>query len=307
MRNRFALLAVSAAMLLPSVSSASLYINEVLFNPPGTDAPNEYVEIRGTPNAVLPSGTYLVGIEGDAASVGDVQNIFDLSGKTLGSNGFLVLLQKSNTYATSPLATVLTNSGTGAGWGSGAGSSVGHSADASATDIENVSNTLMLIQAATAPLLTDDIDANNDGTPDGAVFAGWTVLDAVGSLDNSAAGDFAYGLVNFINSTGGGVATSGTTVSTSFSPGYIGRIGDSTGATAADWVAGDTLGGTAPNFALDTDTDGDGVADFLNLSEPALAGSPLNHIGSSNPVVPEPATMFVLPLLGLVTLRRRTR
>ncbi len=42
-----------------------LFINEIMFNPDGADAPNEYLEFRGTPGAVLPVGTYFVGIEGD--------------------------------------------------------------------------------------------------------------------------------------------------------------------------------------------------------------------------------------------------
>ena len=61
-------------------------INELLVNPPGNDAPNEYIEIRGNANEVLAASTYLLGIEGDfGANAGDVQDIFDLSGLTLGS------------------------------------------------------------------------------------------------------------------------------------------------------------------------------------------------------------------------------
>ena len=36
---------------------AELVINEILFNPP-TDVPNEYIELRGTPNLILPAGTH---------------------------------------------------------------------------------------------------------------------------------------------------------------------------------------------------------------------------------------------------------
>jgi hypothetical protein len=66
-----------------------MYINEVLFNPPGTDAPNEYIELRGPANTTIPVGTYLVAIEGDAAdNPGDVQTIINVSGLSFGSNGF---------------------------------------------------------------------------------------------------------------------------------------------------------------------------------------------------------------------------
>src|SRR5262249_20446176 len=44
-----------------------LFINEILSDPPGADAPNQYVEIRGTPNQTIDNGTYLVAVEGDGA------------------------------------------------------------------------------------------------------------------------------------------------------------------------------------------------------------------------------------------------
>ena len=76
-----------------AAAAAPLFINEVLFNPAGTDIPNEYIELRGTPNAVLTNGTYLVAVEGDTnGNPGTLQNVFDLSGRIIGGNGFLVLL-----------------------------------------------------------------------------------------------------------------------------------------------------------------------------------------------------------------------
>ena len=93
-----------------------IYINEVLLNPPGTDAPNEYIELRGPASTVIPAGTYFVAIEGDAAdNPGDVKTIINLSGLTFGSNGFLVLLQNGNTYTTAAGATVVTSTTTGFG------------------------------------------------------------------------------------------------------------------------------------------------------------------------------------------------
>ncbi len=95
----YGLTIVTFAVALPAAGAA--VINELFVNPPGNDAPNEYIEIRGNANEVLPAGTYLLGIEGDfGANAGDVQDIFDLSGLTLGTNGFLVLLQKGNPYST---------------------------------------------------------------------------------------------------------------------------------------------------------------------------------------------------------------
>src|SRR5262249_55764390 len=77
-----------------------LYISEIFFDPPGTDAPNEYVEIFSTvPNFTIPTNTFLVGLEGDIAdNPGTVQDTFDLSGFVTGSNGYLALLELSQEY-----------------------------------------------------------------------------------------------------------------------------------------------------------------------------------------------------------------
>jgi Domain of unknown function (DUF4347)/Bacterial Ig domain/RTX calcium-binding nonapeptide repeat (4 copies) len=254
----------------------SIYINEILFNPPGADSPNEYIELRGTPGATIPTGTYLVGIEGDAGSSnpGDVQNIFDLSGKTFGSNGFLVLLQKSNTYSVNSSANKLTNSGTGNGWGNGGTSSISHNGD-SQTEIENASASFLLIQTGFAPSLSDDIDSNDDGTPDGSVYSSWTVLDSVAVLDGSSATDRAYGSIVFRKGTNGTAQSGATVVNTSFEAGYVGRWGDSTGSEATDWVAAvDNFGGSAPNWTLGTGSN--------SPSPGVFAGQALNHIGATN-------------------------
>ncbi|MEH2051545.1 beta strand repeat-containing protein [Nostoc sp.] len=259
---------------VPPIPPQPTLINEILFDPPSTDSPKEYIELRGTPGATLAPGTYLVGIEGDSGSSnpGNVQDIFDLSGKQFGSNGFLVLLQKGNTYAVNPNANVLTNTGTGAGWGSGASSSIGHTGQTGATDIENGSVSFLLIQTTTAPTLSNDIDSDNNGTADGSVYSNWTVLDSVSVLDGGTM-DIAYSSIVFRKgSTSGSVPANATVVDTSFIPGYVGRSGDTTGSTASDWLAS-VITGTAPNLSLGTAT---------NTSNGNFASQPLNHIGSTN-------------------------
>ena len=57
-------------------------IQTVMINPAGTVGTNQYVQITGTPNAVLASGTYLVGVSGTAATAGQVEDVFTLSGDT---------------------------------------------------------------------------------------------------------------------------------------------------------------------------------------------------------------------------------
>ena len=153
-----AILLVTLAMsfIVPATAAGPYYISEILMNPPGTDAPHEYIELRGTASATLPTGTYLVGIEGDSSGsgVGIVQTIFNLSGVSFGSNGYLVLRQFNSAHTTVAGANVLTS--TAAGWSGG----VGFTAE-SGTDIENPSVTFLLINAATAPAIASDIDSNN--------------------------------------------------------------------------------------------------------------------------------------------------
>ena len=249
--------------------SDSLFINEILFNPPGADAPNEYLEFRGAPSATIPAGTYLVAIEGDSAdNLGDVQTIINLSGLTFGTNGFLVLLQNTNTYTTVVGATVLTS--TTAGFGGLPGAIF--SADSVATDIEDASVTFMVIQTGTAPTLTSDIDTDDNGTPDGATFTGWSVIDSIGALDGSATTDRTYGAINYSNNTGTPGSAPGTPILVAFTASYLGRSGNTTGSTAADWVASGALGGAQPNWTLSA-----------TETEPiAFANQPLNHIGTTN-------------------------
>ncbi|QMS87192.1 DUF4347 domain-containing protein [Nostoc edaphicum CCNP1411] len=249
-----------------------ILINEILFDPPSADTSKEYIELRGTPGAILAPGTYLVGIEGDSTTnPGNVQDIFDLSGKQFGSNGLLVLLQKGNSYAVNPNTNVVTNTGTGAGWGSGTSSSLGHIGQANATDIENGSVNFFLIQTTTAPNLTNDIDSDNNGIADGAIYSNWTVLDSVSVLDGDAT-DIAYGSIVFRKGSVGSVPTNAAVIDTSFITGYVGRSGDTTGSTASDWVAS-LITGTAPNFSL---------GNAANTLPGNFASQPLNHIGDTN-------------------------
>ena len=243
-----------------------------MHNPEGTDAPNEYVEIKGTPGAVIPAGTYLVFIEGDAGTPnpGDLNSLFNLSGLTLGSNGYLLLLQTGHTYGTTPginpAATVVV--GTGAGFTG----LPGFASDAGG-DIENESYTALLVNSATAPALTTDIDSDNNGVADGATYASWTVLDAVATLDPLAT-DLGYAVAKFSDAE------------------WVGRpTGDPSGTAQADWVGAGFPGAQPAPYAL------------FGADPTGYEGELLDHLGGPNfpgpdPVVPD----LALPALGAVTM-----
>ena len=266
---------LTALLSLALNARAQIWINEVLFNPSGVDAPNEYIELRGAPNLLLPAGTYFVAVDGDTnGNPGTIQNVFDLSGRRIGGNGFLVLLQNSNSYAVSPNATVLVNTN-GPGFGSGSGSSVGHRGENGQTDLENPSVTFFLIQSTNYPTIGVDIDSNNDGTPDGALYASWNVFDSVAILDSDGFGDFGYGKINFRRSTApgnGATVISGIVVPVPFTAAYVGRTGDTIDWQASSWVAGANLIGNAPNWSLS-------LSDTVPNT---LAGAALNHLGLPN-------------------------
>ncbi|NJO03143.1 MAG: hypothetical protein HC880_16995 [Bacteroidia bacterium] len=255
-------------------TSATVRINEILFNSPDTDTQNEYIELRGDANTAIPANTYLVGIEGDGSSSGDVQTLFNLSGLSFGSNGLLVLLQNNNTYTVDANANTLTSNADG--W---SGFSF-YEADGNAVDIENSSVSFLLIQSNTAPQLADDIDQENDGTPDGTVYSGWTILDGVAVVD--LATDAAYAPVIFAQNGAAARPAASIVVDTEGNTAeYVARIASLNGATAEDWVGG-RVTGTEPNFSL---TAGQVVP-------AAFSGQALNHIGSANPDIPSPTLAF---------------
>jgi hypothetical protein len=297
-------LALLLAPLAPWVAPATptqaavgdLYINEILFNPGNAaeDSVREYVELRGTPGLTMPNGTFLLAVEGDATALtvptpnpGDVRNIFDLSNKTVGGNGLMVLLPKNSIYASSvisePVAgpTVYINEGTGEGFGNGATSSIGHRADGAIVSIEDTSVSFFLVQndGSFTLNLSTDLDPDDDGTP--TIPAGLTILDSVGITDSEAE-DFGYGQIVFRRNSATTVNPGATIVQTevlgnpAFTAEYVARIGTSTGFAADEWVASNIGGTVAEGLTLGN-----------NQTVPdSLENTRLNHVGALNPGAP---------------------
>ena len=193
------------------VAAPTLEISELMLNPPGFDDPNQYLEIRGPSAAenggvpyTIPANTFLVSLSGNQQvqtigntltpyPAGTVYDTFALGGVTLGSNGYLVILQNGNSYndfpddgglgLVDPSAAVEDNGVdangnpipyAGLGFGNNAvapGSSpVQHSALFRTNDIDlfKPSATYMLVQSPTAaddPLPGDELDQAANQTP----------------------------------------------------------------------------------------------------------------------------------------------
>ncbi len=159
-------------------ASAQLLLNEVNVNPGGTDGPCEYVELRGTPGAIV-ENVHFVSLEGDT-NKGQATFVitFGVPGPAIGSNGLLVVVGAapcgSRTYPAG--TTVLATS----------------SLDIAAGALQNGSNSFLLISSATAIAPSTDLDTNDDGVLE--LPAGATVLDSIAWTDGGA-GDVLYGAV----------------------------------------------------------------------------------------------------------------
>lgn len=217
------------------------YINEIYFDPPGSggDLVFEYIELRGAPSASL-ADHYLIQVENEGADPGGIDMIFDLGNYSFGSNGFLTLRQNNptpNQFTVDPNSTNIVNT-VDAGWGEGSFGAVAVDDDDDGK-IENSGGTFMLIRndSGSAPTLLDDLDVDNNGldVPTGAV--GWTIVDSIGvhSEFGEAALGRLYSPVNFGPEATTNIEPGATYLGVGFEIEYLGRWGNSTGQTTADW------------------------------------------------------------------------
>jgi CHRD domain/FG-GAP-like repeat len=160
-----------------SMSASAQLINELDINPGGTDQPCEYVELKGTPGAII-ENVHFVAFEGDGAPSGTADFVvtFGVPGPAFGSNGLIVITGTAacgtRTYApeTTRLQTTLLDATNG---------------------LENGTISFLLISTPTAITANTDYDTDNNGTLE-ALPAGATILDAV-SFNDGGVGDLTYG------------------------------------------------------------------------------------------------------------------
>lgn len=247
-----------------------------------------YLELRGPKNGVVPEGTYFVVADEYWFRHGEVNQVFDLGGLSFGSNGFMVFVTNGATYAIHPDSSV---------YRSQTNSFAGLPEDIHTSD-EDFWDTLggkayMLIQSDVAPLLTDNIDVDEDGfiDPDG-VAANWNVVDSISMQNRFSSTDHAYGDIVF-REEGGDiniVTKPGVPIVLIEDVAYAGRIGDSVGSDADDWIAGPTQNS---GTALEIVSGNQGPPSIV-----AFQGLPLDHLGESNFVGGVRGAIFESPPSG---------
>ncbi len=152
---------IACFTIISTFLNAQLLLNEILVNPPGSDNPFEFIELRGTPGTTL-NNVFLCVFEGDSASAGNCDLSIPLNDVTIGSNG-LIFVGTSIGYPNIPSETYFKDTLLFAIPG-------GY--------LENGSTTFALVFSTVNIIEDADYDFDNDGNldlPQGAVL-----LDAVG-------------------------------------------------------------------------------------------------------------------------------
>lgn len=169
MKKKFLAAALSALVAgAASAQSPSVWLSEVLVNPPGTDNGFEYVEIASSIPSMSLSGFFLLVVEGDGAAAGVVDMRIDLSNMSTGTNNLLLIRDAATVIAPGPES----------------GTSIVVSDFV--PDLENGTQTYILC-FGNPPALLADVDSNNDGVLDAGALAGCTVVDALGFVENDTA------------------------------------------------------------------------------------------------------------------------
>ncbi|TWT88517.1 hypothetical protein Mal64_20000 [Pseudobythopirellula maris] len=265
--SRLYSLLLGAALACLAPAAEGLYINEIFYDPTassgGVEERDEYIELRGEPNAPL-DNHYLIFIENEnnlenEGFAGTIENIFDMNGMTLGSNGFLVYrgagqagANDPSRYSVHPDATDLINTGTGAGYGSGDTSTIGASDLEDDGVTENGGFTAMIVHnvSGSAPELGFDLDVGNDGLDLPTGQEGWEILDAIGvyeareTLYGRTYAKVNYGVENVgdriffeggIRTVDPGLEPDAVYYGVGYEIEHIARWGNSTGQTDDDW------------------------------------------------------------------------
>jgi hypothetical protein len=272
-------------------TGTGIYINKLIASPSGSDLTNEYIEIRGTANAVVPADLYLISIEGDgnSSSRGKVSEAISLGDgtRTFGANGMLVVITNytdsdDNSFTPSPYLSIISSDATVieiALTGTDVTSSSSSAVDTQVPDIGYDGNlidataTYMLVSASSDPKglridgTSDSSDANGviNATGD---HTSWTLYDSISYMDDDDVdsgenGEFGYGQIIYaqqsnLHSAQHFTTTSATIVdfNTTSDANYLLRQGSKTGYSQDDWiVSANGSGSSVPNWIFSTSSD----------------------------------------------------
>jgi|GEM_PF-2307597 len=263
--------ALCAILFVTQSSRASLMINEVLLEPSGPNVGQQFFELRGMPNQSL-SNVSLVVLIGEADGLGIVDQVFDLSAFSLGSNG--LFLWRDTPAVLSPAPDPDTTVGS-------TPLPLGPPAF-----LANLSQTFLLVSGFTANP-TDDLDGNNDGTLDSMPWD--SVIDSIGLRENDGtpANEFAFGeQLGFDDFP-----------VTGFDPDAIFRDCDGT------WYASDIDNNPGGPFMFD-----DAELVDINLNPRSVSdftGATMTPGSSNVCLIPEPTTAALIMIGCAVSIRRR--
>ncbi|QDS96576.1 Cadherin domain protein [Roseimaritima multifibrata] len=274
---------VPVNIVYETFDASEIYISEVFlqssFDTVGTA--EQYLELRGEPDSLVPDGTYFVAVDGNSYWAGSIETVIDLSGLRFGSNGFLVLLPDVTAVIPNVEATVLQS--TAEGFSGLPDNRFETTESRNAIHYFSIdAQTYMVVHSDSKPELNEDIDTGNRGVIDG-VGADWSIHDSVARVWGSTVSlaDRVYSPVVFVDN-GGSPAFNFTAPPNAVQIlgdriEYMARIGGSVGGTAEDWVGGSVgyENYIGAGWELDDYT-------YSPITTPAFTRRQLDHVGDYN-------------------------
>ena len=272
-------------------TGTGIYINKLIASPSGADLTNEYIEIRGTANAVIPSDLYFISIEGDgnSSSRGKVSEAISLGDgtRTFGANGMLVVITNytdsdDSSFTASPYLSIISTDATVieiALTGTDVTSSSSSAVDMQVPDIGYDGNlidataTYMLVTASSDPAGERIDGSSSSADANGVINAtgdhtSWVLYDSISYMDDDDVdggenGEYAYGQIVYaqqsnLHSAQHFITTSATIVDfdTTSDANYILRQGTKTGYTMNDWiVSANGSSSSVPNWIFSTSSE----------------------------------------------------
>ena len=171
-----------AVRVIPNV-----LLNELKVNPPGNQESGkryQYIELRGTPNLLL-TNMVVAMLDGNSSDMGRANYVLPLTGRSLGSNGLLIIKSPTSGHSVAPATAVVADP-------------LFDSTVGGVLSRQTVS--FYLGSSTTGLVVGTDLDANNDGTLE-LLPSDFVLLDNVGWSDGGA-GDRVYGGVALTQSSG---------------------------------------------------------------------------------------------------------